>query len=99
MTAFSRIFMIFYALIGIPLNGIVMVNLGKIFGRQVSKDCRIIKFTLKNSFLVHKTLPEMENFENDQRHDAFKPHNTNNHLFGARIHDFYFHSVRYNRKF
>lgn len=32
----SRWFMVFYALIGIPLNGIVMMHMGKYFGRSVS---------------------------------------------------------------
>ncbi|KAJ8947910.1 hypothetical protein NQ318_005137 [Aromia moschata] len=33
-TSFTRIFMIFYALIGIPINGIIMVTLGEYFGKS-----------------------------------------------------------------
>ncbi|KAJ8919599.1 hypothetical protein NQ315_002221 [Exocentrus adspersus] len=36
-TMFTRIFMIFYALIGIPMNGIVMVTLGEYFGKSFKK--------------------------------------------------------------
>ncbi|KAJ3658995.1 hypothetical protein Zmor_010705 [Zophobas morio] len=36
-TMFTRIFMIFYGLIGIPMNGIVMVTLGTFFGRSFTK--------------------------------------------------------------
>ncbi|RZC34345.1 open rectifier potassium channel protein 1 [Asbolus verrucosus] len=36
-TMFGRIFMIFYGLIGIPMNGIVMVTLGTYFGRSFTK--------------------------------------------------------------
>ncbi|XP_018560904.1 open rectifier potassium channel protein 1 [Anoplophora glabripennis] len=36
-TTFTRIFMIFYALIGIPMNGIVMVTLGEYFGKSFKK--------------------------------------------------------------
>ncbi|KAJ3630765.1 hypothetical protein MTP99_011939 [Tenebrio molitor] len=36
-TMFGRIFMIFYGLIGIPMNGIVMVTLGNFFGRSFTK--------------------------------------------------------------
>lgn len=36
-TMFTRIFMIFYGLIGIPMNGIVMVTLGDFFGKSFTK--------------------------------------------------------------
>ncbi|CAG9857311.1 unnamed protein product [Phyllotreta striolata] len=36
-TMFTRIFMIFYGLIGIPMNGIVMVTLGDYFGKSFTK--------------------------------------------------------------
>ncbi|KAG5892028.1 hypothetical protein JTB14_029658 [Gonioctena quinquepunctata] len=36
-TMFTRIFMIFYGLIGIPMNGIVMVTLGEYFGKSFKK--------------------------------------------------------------
>ncbi|KAJ8972927.1 hypothetical protein NQ317_014877 [Molorchus minor] len=36
-TMFTRTFMIFYALIGIPINGIVMVTLGEYFGKSFKK--------------------------------------------------------------
>lgn len=36
-TMFTRIFMIFYGLIGIPMNGIVMVTLGEFFGKSFTK--------------------------------------------------------------
>ncbi|XP_028140725.2 open rectifier potassium channel protein 1 isoform X1 [Diabrotica virgifera virgifera] len=36
-TMFTRIFMIIYGLIGIPMNGIVMVTLGDFFGKSFTK--------------------------------------------------------------
>lgn len=33
---FTRLFLIFYGLIGIPMNGIVMVTLGGYFAKSVS---------------------------------------------------------------
>ncbi|XP_056648839.1 open rectifier potassium channel protein 1 isoform X1 [Diorhabda sublineata] len=36
-TMFTRIFIIFYGLIGIPMNGIVMVTLGDFFGKSFTK--------------------------------------------------------------
>lgn len=36
-TMFGRIFMIFYALVGIPINGFIMIALGDFFGKSVRK--------------------------------------------------------------
>ncbi|XP_066253883.1 open rectifier potassium channel protein 1 isoform X2 [Euwallacea similis] len=36
-TMFTRLFMIFYALVGIPMNGIVIYTLGEFFGKSFTK--------------------------------------------------------------
>ncbi|CAH1159851.1 unnamed protein product [Phaedon cochleariae] len=36
-TMFTRIFMIFYGLVGIPMNGIVMLTMGEYFGKSFKK--------------------------------------------------------------
>ncbi|XP_044749301.1 open rectifier potassium channel protein 1 isoform X2 [Coccinella septempunctata] len=36
-TMFGRIFMIFYALVGIPINGFIMIALGDFFGKSFTK--------------------------------------------------------------
>lgn len=40
-THLGRILMIFYGLFGIPINGILLANLGEYFGRQVIENIHI----------------------------------------------------------
>lgn len=54
-THLSRILMIFYGLFGIPINGILLANLGEYFGMQVRK---LVKTIIKLSVLF-----QLENFE------------------------------------
>lgn len=56
----GRIVMIFYGLFGIPLNGIVMVTLGGMFGRRVNTKfannlLKIQIFQYKSSINERKT--------------------------------------------
>lgn len=64
-STFGRMFMIFYAIIGLPLNAIMFANLGEIFGRTVSKvnkNCIGI-FHYFFLFLVRQTLLTLQGLQ------------------------------------